>query len=1081
MAGAATTATGRGRGRSSGRAPGGAGGAARPARGPRGRPGRRRGPAPARLGGRGGKGKHEQDAVSRPELEYGVPPGAGGAAFRGGTWFESEALELLRRRGRVSGAELGSLDHDQIRDLLVRHGFMDRQGQYYGPSGFPMVMPHPDNPVSRGPTRFPDVVWCAEQMGWDWRKNPWIPDTTRARMELWEARTDLRQRVGRALRTGEWDRVEGWFRRVPTELYDGEVGHFVHTQWRLLKDRMFPQRTVPMVGDQTISYARLLELMEQKRVKRITIFNGGGDALVEVPSLGCANEFIYEEAVQELEPDGGLEMPRYGIASKPTKARLAQKDGAGLPSLRAGVADPIPKYKVNNFRYMVEAPEFTMEKERFYCPLPGDLWEDGRFMEIYKRNMMRRDPATGEPDRESKLLADQCYTELVVHHREPLFTMAGRIIKYSPPLLGLLLFDAVVVAYIKYKQKAKEAERKKKDKAKKSPALAFNVGEGGRKTMDLTLDDVAGLEGVKQRVREIMKVLVQARSFTDIGIRPPRGILLYGPPGTGKTLIAKGVAGEFNVPFFACSGSEFVDMYPGVAAQRLKDLFQQARDNAPAVVFIDEVDAIAKTRTSGELTEQDQGLFQLLVEMDGVSTYDERVLLIAATNLKSQIDPAMLRPGRLERHFYIDKPNLANRLAVLKVHAKKKVMVPFAGHPRFDDGDELLRAVAAQTAGYNGASLENLLNEGTIIAVRRGLDLVNLNILTELVEERGPGAPQGALLATEAKARLARFHAARAVVRTVSPKLDSVQLVSLQQRHGRVTGVINRREDSGHLSMLGWFAKARDWHGAVVSDFDLFKAMLVHLFVGRVQEELDYGPEGISSRSAFEASKAHELARSLVADWNLDPDWVAPYPPSVKVWAAQPYKLAANPALLAKVDQTLRDVKAKASQLVTFYAPVIDEVAARLGRDEDVSGDALRGLVADFEAEAGLAWAGVAAAGGGDGREYVAASQYLFFCRAAAGRGAASAVGEPELDASAADLSERDRRVREFALREGAAFPPGPDLDAEAVCDAPGAPVFRRSDEEWQQDFALGRIEEVGRQTGQTGLLPAEGGMASSK
>merc|ERR1712078_629510 len=265
------------------------------------------------------------------------------------------------------------------------------------------------------------------------------------------------------------------------------------------------------------------------------------------------------------------------------------------------------------------------------------------------------------------------------------------------------------------------------------------------------------------RGRGVMGVLVKEDvSFKDLGVRPPRGVLLYGPPGTGKTLIAKGVAGEFDVPFFACSGSEFVEMYPGVAAQRLRDLFRQARENAPAVIFIDEIDAIAKRRTEGgELSEQDLGLFQLLVEMDGFGTYDDRVLVVGATNLKESLDPAMLRPGRLERHFYIDKPNRENRLAVLKVHAKKKLMVPHAGHPRLDDGDALLTWLAARTGGYNGAALENILNEATIVAVRRELAGVDEGVLRTLLEERGSGAPQGTAPESASKRRLARFHAAR--------------------------------------------------------------------------------------------------------------------------------------------------------------------------------------------------------------------------------------------------------------------------------------------------------------------------------
>ena len=639
---------------------------------------------------------------------------------------------------------------------------------------------------------------------------------------------------------------------------------------------------------------------------------------------------------------------------------------------------------------------------------------------------------------------------------------------------------------------------------------------------------MAGLEGVKQRVREVMGVLVKENvSFQDLGVRPPRGVLLYGPPGTGKTLIAKGVAGEFDVPFFACSGSEFVEMYPGVAAQRLRDLFRQARENAPSVIFIDEIDAIAKRRTEGgELSEQDLGLFQLLVEMDGFGTYDDRVLVVGATNLKESLDPAMLRPGRLERHFYIDKPNRENRLAVLKVHAKKKLMVPHAGHPRLDDGDALLTWLAARTGGYNGAALENILNEATIVAVRRELAGVDEGVLRTLLEERGSGAPQGTAPGSASKRRLAGFHAARACVKCLAPKGgNAVKLVSLRQRRGRATGVVSGRQDPAHAGMMSWFAKPRCWRGErVLGDWELLRALLVPLLVGRVWEEEE--GEGVSFLSSFETAKAAELARALVADSGLDPEWRAPYAADVAVLGMQPFRPSQNPALRARAAEVLQEARALAGALLADYAPAIATVAARLEADEDVSGEDLRAVlleheegwglgraeqqgkgaeagevlepptpleegVTETEAEAeteaegagGAPGGGSGERGGGGLSEWALAVRPFFYCREAgeAGRldqGAPpgdgvleewAAAGQPERwpcgDARSEDAGELARRTAmlRFALDPEAPLPPAPPLPpatAEDGSPREPGPVF--GDEEmWVEAFKVNRLREV--------------------
>jgi len=561
-------------------------------------------------------------------------------------------------------------------------------------------------------------------------------------------------------------------------------------------------------------------------------------------------------------------------------------------------------------------------------------------------------------------------------------------------------------------------------------------------------------------------------------------------------------------------------MYPGVAAQRLRDLFRQAREHAPSVIFIDEIDAIAKRRTEGgELSEQDLGLFQLLVEMDGFGTYDDRVLVVGATNLKESLDPAMLRPGRLERHFYIDKPNRENRLAVLKVHAKKKLMVPHAGHPRLDDGDALLTWLAARTGGYNGAALENILNEATIVAVRRELAGVDEGVLRALLEERGSGAPQGTVPGSAAKSRLARFHAARACMKCLAPKGgNAVKLVSLRQRRGRVTGVVSARQDPAHAGMTSWFSKPRSRDGSrMMGDWELLRALLVPLLVGRVWEEGEFGGEGVSFLSSFETAKAAELARTLVADSGLDPKWRAPYAADVTVLGMQPFRPAFNPELRARAAEVLREARDLTAALLEDYAPAIDRVAARLEVDEDVSGEDLRVVLLEREGElygqlGGPSDAGNRAAtaaptspgreeegvgasegdarGGGqaDGSrprglsEWAMAARPFFFCREVgeAGRLDRSAPAPPAdileawareeapSDGGGGDPSSLLRLVamQGFALDAEAPLPPPPPVPPMVTEDgAPREPGPIFGDEElWVEAFKVNRIREVEEQ-----------------
>ena len=244
----------------------------------------------------------------------------------------------------------------------------------------------------------------------------------------------------------------------------------------------------------------------------------------------------------------------------------------------------------------------------------------------------------------------------------------------------------------------------------------MSIGRSRAKTYtterpDTTFDDVAGYAGVKQEIREVVDFLRDTEKFAEIGARVPKGVLLVGPPGTGKTLLSRAVAGEAGVPFFSISGSEFVEMFVGVGASRVRDLFDQAKRNAPAIVFVDEIDAVGRHRGAGlggGHDEREQTLNQILVEMDGFDT-GTNVIIIAATNRPDILDPALLRPGRFDRRVVLDQPDINGRIAILQVHSK--------GKPLGDDVD--LERLAKQTPGFSGADLSNLVNEAAILAARR--------------------------------------------------------------------------------------------------------------------------------------------------------------------------------------------------------------------------------------------------------------------------------------------------------------------------------------------------------------------------
>ncbi len=363
------------------------------------------------------------------------------------------------------------------------------------------------------------------------------------------------------------------------------------------------------------------------------------------------------------------------------------------------------------------------------------------------------------------------------------------------------------------------------------------------KEVRASFDDVAGVEEAKDELREVIEFLKTPGKFTRLGAKIPKGILLVGPPGTGKTLLAKAVAGEAGVPFFSISGSEFVEMFVGVGAARVRDLFNQAKEKAPCIIFIDELDALGKARGMGPIAheEREQTLNQLLVEMDG---FDPRVgvILMAATNRPEILDPALLRAGRFDRHILVDRPDKVGRLAILKVHAR--------GMPLVSERD--LEVIAAMTAGFVGADLANIINEGALLAARRGKDLIGMAELQEAVERVIAGLEKkNRVLTKMEKERVAHHEVGHALMALSIPGGDAIQKISVIPRG---------------IAALGYTLQLPTEDRFLMTKSELENKIAV-LLGGRVAEELVY--REVSTGAHDDLSKATEIAKSMVKAYGM--------------------------------------------------------------------------------------------------------------------------------------------------------------------------------------------------------------------
>ena len=409
---------------------------------------------------------------------------------------------------------------------------------------------------------------------------------------------------------------------------------------------------------------------------------------------------------------------------------------------------------------------------------------------------------------------------------------AGSFMNYLIPLIGIILVCVVFWLLIRQTQ---GGGSKAMSFAKTKARVNSNI--------KVRFSDVAGAEEEKTELAEVVEFLKSPRKFSDLGARIPKGVLLVGPPGTGKTLFAKAVAGEANVPFFSISGSDFVEMFVGVGASRVRDLFDAAKKSQPCIVFIDEIDAVGRQRGTGlggGHDEREQTLNQMLVQMDGFET-NEGIIVMAATNRADILDPALLRPGRFDRQIHVNWPDVRGREQILKVHARNK---PLAQDVNF-------KILSRMTSGFSGADLENLLNEAAILAARAGKKMIGNKELFEGINKVLLGPQKRSRLVTEADKRITAYHeSGHAIIAKLCKNCDPVQEVSIIPR-GAAGGYTMTRPDSDDVYMTK--EKLTD--------------LVCELLGGRVAEEIVI--KDVSTGASNDLQRVTEIARKMVTEWGM--------------------------------------------------------------------------------------------------------------------------------------------------------------------------------------------------------------------
>ncbi len=455
----------------------------------------------------------------------------------------------------------------------------------------------------------------------------------------------------------------------------------------------------------------------------------------------------------------------------------------------------------------------------------------------------------------------------------------------------------------------------------KSPARRYESDDRG-----VTFDDVAGLHGVKHDLEEVVEFLKNPKKFQRLGGRVPKGILLMGPPGTGKTLLGRAVAGEAGVPFFSITGSEFIQMFVGVGASRVRDMFATAKQNAPSILFIDEIDAVGRHRGAGlggGNDEREQTLNQILSEMDGF-TQSESVIVMAATNRPDVLDPALLRPGRFDRHITVDRPNLQGRLAIFKVHSRD---VPL-------DDDVDLQRLAAGTVGLTGADIRNLVNEAALWASRSDQEWVSMADFDYARDKLLMGAKREEVLSDREKRMTAYHESGHALLAWLTPGGDRVHKVSIIPR-GRSLGATQLMPDEDRLHIAETELKQR----------------LLFLLGGRVAERMVF--DELSAGAEDDLKKATQIARRMVTHWGMS-DRLGPVAfrdgdehPFLGREMAEPRRFSEHTARVIdeEVVRILREASEIAERMLTEHRAQLDQLAAGLVESETLDLEEIEELI----------------------------------------------------------------------------------------------------------------------------------------
>jgi cell division protease FtsH len=449
--------------------------------------------------------------------------------------------------------------------------------------------------------------------------------------------------------------------------------------------------------------------------------------------------------------------------------------------------------------------------------------------------------------------------------------------------------------------------------------------------LDVTFDDVAGLDEAKEEIAEIVEFLKEPKKFSYLGGKLPKGVLLVGPPGCGKTLLAKAVAGEAKVPFFSISGSEFVEMFVGVGAARVRDLFARAQEKAPCIIFVDELDALGKARginPVGGHDEREQTLNQLLVEMDGFDT-KKAVILMAATNRPEILDPALLRPGRFDRHILVDRPDLKGREAILRVHAKDVQLA--------DDID--FAALAGMTPGFAGADLANLINEAALLAARRSKPAVGMAELEEAIERLVAGLEKKTRVMNERERKIVAYHeVGHALVALSLPNSDPVQKISIIPRG---------------ISALGYTLQRPTEDRFLMTRSELLDKLAV-LLGGRVAEELVF--DEISTGAQNDLVKATDIARSMVKEYGMSQELglvafernrQSPFLQAQQVSTPAEYSEETSRSIDAEIKRLVEESHQRAKEILTDKHAILEKVAQVLLKKEVIDGKELREYLAE--------------------------------------------------------------------------------------------------------------------------------------